>query len=114
MSRRLEILKNAREVVARPKGWVKTWVEPTSETEDGYAYCALGAVKTAAGLLPYGTHWNAETVEAALALADVVPDRYVGSERRSAAMNYNDRTSQKCVVELFDETIRREEAKETK
>lgn len=71
-------------------------------------YCALGAIKVASGLEPFGrANRSHDSLAAERALAAVL-----GSSDPDAPMYYNDSHDHTCTLAMFDAAIAAEEAKE--
>jgi hypothetical protein len=106
-------LEKARALIAGPGRWVKDWQDKRSDGE--MAYCAVGAVRTVAGLnatphlgmLGNLTDDNAEVARACCALGATI-----GVTGPLGVVKYNDNHNQECVLGMFDAAIENEKKKE--
>lgn len=114
----LEVLQNARAIIAPEGNWVQNWGEVDA---GGRAVtCAMGAVRVALGhdvedcscldcCRRNGSKYaeNREALDGAVdALSSVI-----GREGEGSIIEYNDENDHACVIAMFDAAIEREEAK---
>ena len=104
----VETLKKARSLISGPGRWVRAWGVKDGDGE--MAYCAVGAVKVAAGLHYSPTGRNTANEESKAAVAALA--KVVGGSRRGDVVEYNDSHDQDCVLKMFDAAIEAEKAKE--
>lgn len=112
----VEILTKARELLARPKAWIKgdyarasNGHPVTSDSKSAVCWCASGALTSAAG--PFFRVNADERIRARKALGDAVRKAH---PKFGGVEEFNDasRTRKRDVLALFDLAIRR--AKKTK
>jgi len=103
VTRVVENLEKARDLIARPGGYAKH-VRKTPRKEGGYAHCALGALDAVRGIL--GAN-NLELCDPhILALHAAVPQGLKGShDPRWDIVNHNNLTDQQTVVSWFQRAI---------
>lgn len=115
---RLEILRKARDLLARPGGWVRGFLKDRSAGPEP-AYCSLGAIYTASsvdiGTRGYGPYMQV-SYEVAGAMSELART-ILGAQYAScgpavsanviAGNNDGSTASQQRIVDLFDRTIER-------
>lgn len=97
MTTTVEILKAARKLIEKPENWTKG--EYYRPTENGYCYCAIGALAEAAGVDPDGE------VPGERELANAL-----GSENLWKVVEFNDSHTHSEVLDLFSKAIAAAEA----
>lgn len=108
----LDVLKAARELIADPARWQQGWFAADADgigcrgnSEGAVSFCALGAIEHITG----GNVWIDDfTTPAEAALLDAAERLYPDMSDPAAV---NDELGHEAVLRVYDEAIRREEAK---
>ena len=104
----LEVLRQAREIIARPENWTQgvgartRTGRPTGvHSGDAYAYCATGAINRAIWDDPTGLRYNRAVARLGRIVQPDSPYRASGSE----IAEWNDESSHSEILAAFDAAI---------
>lgn len=119
MNYTLTVLKEARRLLV-DVGWTQgsykrydVCVTENGSTCEPIAYCAIGAVSTAAGLVPYSDSFKNQDAIVFLKNA-MPPSARSKNDSGGSIIKYNDRKgrSKKRIIQLFDDAIKLAEEQE--